>query len=139
MVSESAATVEWLKTNHKLLWYRCGFNPEIKCDYITSNIAKSFNNWIRDHKDLPVANLADKIKEKIMVLWNKRRNMAYRLPEGRILPAIMVQLRANTRGLGQPAARASARGMRQRHTVRKNSQGQKRQTMSQIHVFLQEN
>jgi hypothetical protein len=100
MVSESAAAVEWLKTNHKLLWYRCGFNPEIKCDYITSNIAESFNNWIRDHKDLPVADLADKIREKIMVLWNKRRNMAYRLPEGRILPAIMVQLRANTRGLG---------------------------------------
>ena len=35
-----------------------------------------------------------------MVLWNKRRNIAYRLPEGRILPAIMVQLKANTRGLG---------------------------------------
>jgi hypothetical protein len=36
----------------------------------------------------------------IMVLWNKRRIIAYRLPEGKILPAIMVQLRANTRGLG---------------------------------------
>lgn len=35
-----------------------------------------------------------------MVLWNKRRNIAYRLPEGRILPAIMHQLKANTRGLG---------------------------------------
>jgi hypothetical protein len=35
-----------------------------------------------------------------MVLWNKRRAIAYRLPEGRILPAVMVQLRANTRGLG---------------------------------------
>jgi len=35
-----------------------------------------------------------------MVLWNKRRIIAYRLPEGRILPAIMVQLKANTRGLG---------------------------------------
>jgi hypothetical protein len=36
----------------------------------------------------------------IMVLWNKRRNIAYRLPESRILPAIMHQLKANTRGLG---------------------------------------
>ena len=35
-----------------------------------------------------------------MALWNKRINIAYGLPEGRILPAIMVQLRANTRGLG---------------------------------------
>ena len=75
------------------------FNPEIKCDYITSNIAESFNNWIRDHKDLPVADLADKIREMIMVLWNKGRNIAYRLPTGRILSAIMLQLKANTRGL----------------------------------------
>jgi hypothetical protein len=44
MVSESADAVKWLQTNHKLLWYRCAFNPEIKCDYITSNIAETFNN-----------------------------------------------------------------------------------------------
>ncbi|XP_066374661.1 uncharacterized protein [Miscanthus floridulus] len=100
MLSESSEAVQWLQANHKLLWYRCGFNPDIKCDYIASNIAESFNNWIRDHKDLPVADLADKIREIIMVLWHKRRIIAYRLPEGRILPAIMVQLRANTRGLG---------------------------------------
>jgi hypothetical protein len=36
----------------------------------------------------------------IMVLWNKRRLIASRLPVDRILLAIMVQLRANTRGLG---------------------------------------
>jgi hypothetical protein len=98
--SQSPAAVQWLRDHHNLLWYRSGFNPEIKCDYITSNIAESFNNWIRDHKDLPVADLADKIREMIMVLWNKRRTIAHRLPAGRILPAIMVQLRANTRGLG---------------------------------------
>ena len=84
-------------SHHKLLWYRCGFNPEIKCDYITSNIAESFNNWIRDIKDLPVADLADKIREMIKVLWNKRRAIAYWLPEGRILQTVMVQLRTNTR------------------------------------------
>ena len=44
MVSGSPAPVQWLQANHKLLWYRCDFNPEIKCDYITSNIAESFNN-----------------------------------------------------------------------------------------------
>ena len=36
----------------------------------------------------------------IVILWNKRGNIAYKLPEGRILPAIMLQLKANTRGLG---------------------------------------
>jgi len=34
----------------------------------------------------------------IMQLWNQRRNVRYRLPEGRILPAIMLELKANTRG-----------------------------------------
>ena len=97
ILTQSLEAVKWLQTHHNLLRYMCAFNPEIKCDYITSNIAEPFNNWIRDHKDLPVA---DKIREMIMQLWNKRRNVGCRLPEGRILPAIMLQLKANTRGLG---------------------------------------
>jgi hypothetical protein len=59
----------WLKTHHSLLWYRSGFNPAIKCDYITNNIAKVFNNWIKDHKDLPVCELADKIRVMLMKLF----------------------------------------------------------------------
>ena len=93
--------MKWLQTHHNLLWYRCAFNSEIKCNYITSNIAESFNNWIRDHKDLlHVADLANKIREMVMQLWNKKINAGYRLPQGRILPAIMLQPKANTRGLG---------------------------------------
>jgi len=49
---ESQEVVKWLTDYHNLLWYRCGFNPEIKCDYITNNITEVFNNWIRDIKDL---------------------------------------------------------------------------------------
>jgi hypothetical protein len=90
IMTQSPEVVMWLQTHHKLLWYRCSFNPDI---------AESFNNWIRDHKDLPVADLAENIREMIMRLWNKRRIIAYRLPKGRILPAIMLQLNANTRGL----------------------------------------
>jgi len=44
MISESAASVQWLREHHPLLWYISGFNLEIKCDYITSNIVKTFNN-----------------------------------------------------------------------------------------------
>ena len=97
--NESGEIWKWFTNNHKLLWYRCRFNPKIKCDFITNNLAEVFNNWIRDIKDLPVAELADKVREMIMVLWSKRRRLADRLPSGRILPAVMVQLRANTRGL----------------------------------------
>ena len=100
IIKESSEVWNWLSQYHTLKWMRCVFNPYIKCDYITNNVAEVFNNWIRDIKDLPVAELADKVREMIMLLWRKRRMIGERLPSGRILPAIMVQLRANTRGLG---------------------------------------
>jgi len=65
-------------------------------------ILQSFNNWIRDWKDLPVVELADKIREMLMVLWNKRRLISEKL-EGNILPAILTILKARTRGLGNLA------------------------------------
>jgi hypothetical protein len=34
----------WFKEHQSLLWYRSGFNPDIKYDYITNNIAEVFNN-----------------------------------------------------------------------------------------------
>ncbi len=43
--------------------------------------------------------LADKYREKVMVLWNKRRRIAERMT-GKILPAVNKQLVAMTRGLG---------------------------------------
>jgi hypothetical protein len=92
--------LKWLQANHKLKWYKCAFNTEIKCDYITNNLAEVFNNWIRDIKDLHAAKIPDKIREMIIQLWNKRSTIGHMLLEERILPAIMVQLKANTRGLG---------------------------------------
>ena len=58
---------------------RYAFNPNIKCDYITSNLAEVFNNWIKDWKDFFVVELADKLREMIMVLWAKRRKISERL------------------------------------------------------------
>ncbi|WVZ73610.1 hypothetical protein U9M48_021896 [Paspalum notatum var. saurae] len=72
------------------------WKAEMWFDFITNKV---FNNWIRGIKDLPVVELANKVREMIMVLWCKRRKIAERLPTGKILPAVLVQLRANTRGL----------------------------------------
>jgi hypothetical protein len=90
--------VHWLKEHHSLLWYRCGFNLNIKCDYITNNIAEVFNNWIKDYKDLPVCELTNKIRVMIMELFFQRRQIAGNL-EGKILPSIINILKARTRGL----------------------------------------
>jgi len=101
IIKESDKGRVWLNKYHNLKWMRCAFNPEIKCDYVTNNVAEVFNNWIRDIKDLPVAELADKVREMIMGLWRRRRRrIGERLLAGRILPCTMVQLKANTRGLG---------------------------------------
>jgi hypothetical protein len=78
----------------------CAFNHEMKCKYITNNISKSLNNRIHEYKNLLICDLADKIRGYIMDLWYMRRNIAYRLPQGRILHVVMVQLKANTRDLG---------------------------------------
>jgi hypothetical protein len=43
-VASISGAKAWLKEYHSLLWYRSGFNPAIKCDYITNNIAEVFNN-----------------------------------------------------------------------------------------------
>jgi len=43
---ESNGIFDWLREYHNLKWMRCAFNPEIKCDYITNNVAEVFNNWI---------------------------------------------------------------------------------------------
>jgi hypothetical protein len=89
----------WLDTYHSLLWYRSGFNPAIKCDYVTNNIVESFNNWIKDIKDLLVCELADKIRKKIMELFHRRRRIG-RMLECKILSDILRVLKARTRGLG---------------------------------------
>jgi hypothetical protein len=81
------------------LWYRSGFNPAIKCDYVTNNIVESFNNWIKDIKDLPVCELADKIRKKIMGLFHRRRRIG-RMLECKILPDVLRVLKARTRRLG---------------------------------------
>ena len=94
----SDQVMEWLDNHHKLLWMRSAFNPEIKCDYITNNLAECFNNWIKDWKDLPVVELADKIREMLMVLWSKRRQIGQKL-NGRILPTVIRQLKMRTRGV----------------------------------------
>jgi hypothetical protein len=89
----------WLKEYHSLLWYRSGFNPAIKCDYITDNIAEVFNNWIKDYKDLPVCKLANKIRVMVMELFFRRRQIRER-PHGKIIPSVISILNARTRGLG---------------------------------------
>lgn len=89
----------WLKNHHHLLWMKSKFSQHTKCDYINNNLAESWNAWIKEYKGLPVNALADAIREKTLVLWDKRRKIGQQMT-GVIIPAVLQQLRAATRGLG---------------------------------------
>ncbi|KAM3190865.1 hypothetical protein ACQJBY_068691 [Aegilops geniculata] len=98
-IFEAEPTVStYLCTYHNLKWMRCDFNTEIKCDYIHNNLAECFNSWIKETKDLPMDELADKIREKIMILVERRRRIGEML-RGETLPAIIQQINNRTRQL----------------------------------------
>jgi hypothetical protein len=41
----------YLREYHSLLWMRCMFNHDIKCEYINNNLVECFDSWVRDIKD----------------------------------------------------------------------------------------
>jgi hypothetical protein len=98
VVAGSPDILSWLNEHDNLLWARSKFSPDIKCDYINNNLAEYWNAWIKDLKDLPLHSLADAIRIKTMVLFEKRRKISEALA-GCILPAVIHQLNATSKGL----------------------------------------
>lgn len=90
---------KWLDDHRGLLWSRIKFCPNIKADYINNNLAESCNFWIKDMKDLPVHCLVDAIRKKEVILFEKRRMTSMAL-EGHILPVVVHQPNATSKGLG---------------------------------------
>lgn len=98
VIAATPSVEAWLNEHHKLLWVRSKFSPEIKCEYINNNLVECWNAWIKEHKDLPVDALADAIREKTVILFEKRR--VSRALKGVILPVNVHQLNAASKGLG---------------------------------------
>jgi len=107
IAAASPKAVTFLNRHHKLKWYRSKFSKECKVDYVNNNISECFNNWIKDYKDLPVADLMDKIREKIMEKIYTRQEIADRM-EGRILASVLHELNMKSRGLHYEILRTSA-------------------------------
>ena len=89
----------WLKANQKLKWMRSKFSEAIKCDHITNNVAEVWNNWVKDIKDLPIADLADPLRSKFMELYARRRRIGEKFKEHVMLPIVVRQLYAMSRQL----------------------------------------
>jgi hypothetical protein len=81
----------WLQTYHSLLWYMSGFNTAIKCDHINNNLAESFNNMVKELKDLLVHDMVDQIRVMIIRLWELKKRIGDVL-QGDKLPAVVHQV-----------------------------------------------
>uniref|UniRef100_A0A0A9E872 Uncharacterized protein n=1 Tax=Arundo donax TaxID=35708 RepID=A0A0A9E872_ARUDO len=90
--------ISWLRTNHPFLWARCKFNGICKVDYINNNISESFNNKINSCKGLPIVELVDKLRQLIIEKLELRRRAAENF-EGKIIPCVMKDLVAKSRGI----------------------------------------
>ena len=90
--------MKWIHNTHKHLWTRHLFSEASKCDYVTNNIAETFNSWVTDEKSLHVVDLMDRIRQMEMDKMFLRRKIARKL-EGKILPKVMKELNTRSRGL----------------------------------------
>lgn len=61
--------------NHKKIRSRSKFGTTAKCNYLTNNMSETFNSWVGELRYQPVLELLDGIREKIMVLFDRKRRI----------------------------------------------------------------
>jgi len=98
MAAAKPAAMVYLQQNHKKLWTRSQFGVTCKIDYVTNNLAESFNNWIKGEKGRNLDDLLDTIRQKLLIKWNHRRKIARQM-QGKILPHIVDKLKEQSRNL----------------------------------------
>lgn len=80
-----ANTTDYLRKSHTRLWIRNQFSTICKMDYVTNNLAESFNDRIKHHKSLNLDDFMGKIRQMLMIKWNQRRKISRNL-DGSVLP-----------------------------------------------------
>ncbi|XBI93094.1 hypothetical protein VPH35_030022 [Triticum aestivum] len=107
METAKPAATTYLRKWHTRLWTRSQFSTICKVDYVTNNLAECFNKWIKHHKSLNLDDLMDKLRQMIMIMWNRRRKVAKKLAGLLILPHIMKKLNAKSRELNLEVVESS--------------------------------
>ncbi len=67
--------VAYLRKYHKRLWSRSQFSTVCKVDYVTNNLAESFNNLVKDWKALHLYDFLERIRRWLLVKWDKRQRI----------------------------------------------------------------
>jgi transposase-like protein len=78
--------IAYLNLNHPYLWSRSKFSDHSKVDYINNNFSESFNNWVKNVKDLQILEMHDKIRQMIITKFELRKKDSY-VDEGHNYPS----------------------------------------------------
>ena len=62
LYKQKPAVKEYLDAHHGMVWSRSRFNEICKVDYVTSNLAESFNAKFKSLKGLMLWQIVDKIR-----------------------------------------------------------------------------
>ena len=110
MAAENPAAILYLQENHTKLWTRSQYSTVPKIDYVTNNLAESFNNWIKNEKVMHLDDLMDSIRQKVLIKWNLRKKIAQKM-EGKILPHIITKLKDQSKNLDIDVVTSSPDGI----------------------------
>jgi hypothetical protein len=89
-----------LDTHHGREWSRSQFNQICKVDFVTSNLAESFNAKVKSLKGLMLWQIFDKIRQMIMIKIALRQRIAATKYVGHlILPSLIKALHARAKEL----------------------------------------
>ena len=98
MAKAKPEAMKYLLQTHKKLWTRSQYLFGSKVDYVTNNLAESFNKWIKKDKGKHLDDLLDTFRQKLLIKWNMRKKVANKF-EGKILPHIVKKLREDSYNL----------------------------------------
>jgi hypothetical protein len=116
----SKAVKPYLDKDHYLIWMRSRFSEEIKVDHSTNNVAEVWNNWVKEIKDLPIAELADTLRTKFMELFAKRRRIGNKFDGHVMLHIVVRQFQILSRQLGPLNVKQGGRNEAEVSEVTKN-------------------
>ncbi|XP_020263245.1 uncharacterized protein LOC109839228 [Asparagus officinalis] len=75
-IYEMAPVAYEIVINYSPKHWANAFFPGIRYDHVTSNVAESFNSWIREARLLRILQMVENIRKQLMTRMNNRRIMA---------------------------------------------------------------
>ena len=110
MDAANPAAILYLQQNHTKLWTRNQYSTLPKVDYVTINLAESFNNWIKNDKGMHLDDLMDTIRQKFLIKCNQRKKITNKM-ERNFLTHIITKLKEQSRNLDIDVVTSSLDGI----------------------------